>query len=108
MATGVIVRHSRTCATQQNKNARCNCKPSYRAEIYDRRSGKKLRKTFRSLDEAKGWRHDTGSGLRKGTVQAPTRRTLNDAAEAWLAGAKRRHGPNALRGSVQAICDPKL
>jgi integrase len=113
-ATGIIIRHSRTCATQADKQARCNCRPSYRAEVYDRRSGVKLRKTFRNLEEAKGWRHDTAAGLRKGTVQAPTKQTLRDAAELWLDGAQNgtvrtrsgdRYKPSVIRGYEQALRD---
>jgi hypothetical protein len=43
----------------------------HRAEIYDRRSGKKIRKTFHNYTEAKGWRHDAASDLRKGTLSTP-------------------------------------
>ena len=88
MTTGIVIRHSRTCATQANKDARCNCDPSYRAEVYDRRSKTKVRKTFANLSEAKGWRHDTASGLRKGTIAAPSKRTLREAWDAFLEGAR--------------------
>ena len=64
MSTGIVIRHSRGCVTQADRDAKCSCKPSFRAEVFDKRSGKKLRKTFRNQDEAKGWRHDTASGLR--------------------------------------------
>jgi integrase len=112
MSTGIVIRHSRTCATQANKEARCNCDPSYRAEVYDRRSKKKLRKTFDNLSEAKGWRHDTASGLRKGTIAAPSKRTLREAAEAWKEGAhagaiRTRSGdqykPSALRSYEHSL-----
>jgi integrase len=107
MSTGIVVRHSRTCATRANPEAACNCKPAYRAEVYDRRSGKKIRRTFANLSEAKGWRHDAASALRKGTMRAPTKTTLRQAADAWLEGAKagtiRKRGgepykPAVLRG----------
>jgi integrase len=83
VSTGIIVRHSRTCAKEP-----CTCTPSYRAEVYDKRSKRKLRKTFRNSSEAKGWRHDTASALGKGTMRAPTRTTLRQAGDAWLEGAK--------------------
>src|SRR4029453_3029889 len=79
-ATGIIIRHSRTCATQADKQARCNCRPSYRAEVYDKRSKQKLRKTFSNLDEAKGWRHDTAAALRRGPIGKPTKTTTREAA----------------------------
>src|SRR5438034_1799935 len=80
---------------------------SWEAFVYDRRSQRKIRRTFRSLSEAKGWRHDAASAVRKGTLTAPTRQTLEQAAETWLEGAKRgailkRSGepykPGVLRG----------
>jgi hypothetical protein len=86
MSTGIIVRHSRRCGAPE---AKCSCKPSYRAEIYDKRSGKKIRKTFHDFSEAKGWRHDAASDLRKGRMQGPTRTTLRGAADAWIEGAEK-------------------
>jgi integrase len=50
--------------------------------------GKKIRKTFPTLAEAKSWRADATVGLRKRTMRAPTRTTLREAWEAWLAGAR--------------------
>jgi integrase len=88
MSTGIVVRHSRTCATQADRQATCTCKPSYRAEVYDTRARKKIRKTFPNLSEAKGWRHDAASALRKGTMRAPTKTTLREAADAWFEGAE--------------------
>src|SRR5262249_28807150 len=56
--TGIQTRHARSCATSADKTAKCNCDPSYRAEVYDKRAGTKIRKTFLVLDEAKAWRSD--------------------------------------------------
>ena len=112
MSTGIVIRHSRGCVTQADRDAKCSCKPSFRAEVFDKRSGKKLRKTFRNQDEAKGWRHDTASGLRKGTINAPTKTTLREAWDAFLDGARQgtirnRSGdqfkPSALRGYEAAM-----
>lgn len=112
MSTGIIVRHSRAC-----KGRPCSCKPSYRAGIYDRRSGKKIRKTFRNLSEAKGWRVDAASQLRKGTLSSPAKTTLSEAATAWLEGAKAGtirtrkgfpYSPSSLRGYEQVLRDHVL
>jgi hypothetical protein len=90
MSTGIIVRHSRGCVTQTDKDAKCTCKPgpSCRAEVYDSRSKTKLRKTFDNLSEAKGWRHDTASALSKGAMSAPTKQTLRQAWEEFIEAAK--------------------
>jgi integrase len=62
---------------------------SYEAWVYDCRAKRKLYKTFPTLAAAKGWRADATSAVRKGTLTAPTRQTLEEAAEKWLAGATR-------------------
>jgi integrase len=73
-----------------------------------------VRKTFHNLSEAKSWRHDAASALRKGTMKAPTKTTLREAGDAWLEGAKsgairNRSGdvfkPSALRGYEAALRD---
>jgi integrase len=85
---GVRVRHARTCPSRQDTSASCRCKPSYEASVYSTRDGKKLRKTFSNLSEAKGWRADAMSAVRKGTLRSSSRVTLREAAEEWLRGAK--------------------
>jgi integrase len=80
---------------------------SYEAWAWDRREKKKVRKTFASFDAAKTWRHDAASGLRKGTVRAPTATTIRAAWDGWLEAAKRGeilsrnrepYKPSSLRG----------
>jgi hypothetical protein len=76
----------------------------------------KLRKTFRNLSEAKGWRADATSAVRKGTLRSPSRLTLREAASDWLKGAedgliRTRSGdeykPSALR-SYQASLEQRV
>src|SRR3954468_14594606 len=85
-ATGVRVRHRRDC--RSHGGGRCSCAPSYEASVFSVRDGKKLRKTFATLAEARDWRVETAAGVRKGAVRAPQRTTLREAAHAWLAGAE--------------------
>jgi integrase len=101
---GIRVRHGRSCASRGG--ARCNCSPSYEAWVWSERDGRKLRRTFRNLAEAKGWRHDAASAVRKGTMAAPSRLTVAEAAEHWLADAKagvaltrsgKRYKPSLIR-----------
>jgi integrase len=103
--TGIVKRHGRSCTSRAEGN--CNCQPSYEAWVYSRRDGKKIRRTFPTEAAAKGWRADATSALRKGTLKAPTRQTLREAADQWLERARRgeartRSGvpykPSALRG----------
>jgi integrase len=83
---GIRTRHSRSCAARSG--GRCNCQPSYDAWVYDRRRAKKVWKTFPTLAAAKGWRSDALTALRRGRLQPTSSRTLEEAAEAWLEGAK--------------------
>jgi hypothetical protein len=107
---GIQVRHRTGCATYEGKH--CNCKPTYRAEVWSPRDEKKIRKTFSSLAEAQAWRADASGELRRGALRAPIGVTLAQAAEAWLAGAgdgsiRNRSGdvykPSAVRGYEQAL-----
>jgi integrase len=107
---GIEARHQRSCRDPNGE--RCNCKPTYRAWVYDRRAGQRVRKTFDKFDEAKAWRAEATVGLRRGTMKAPSRVTLREAAEAWLAGAeagtiRTRSGdpykPSAIRGYKAAL-----
>ncbi|MGI8802475.1 MAG: site-specific integrase [Solirubrobacteraceae bacterium] len=108
--TGIRARHSRTCATSSGGG--CNCRPAWEASVYLRREGKKVRKTFATLAEARSWRHDAGAAAGKGALRAPSRLTLDRAAGDWLAGAtsgaiRNRSGdaykPSALRGYESAL-----
>ncbi len=109
--TGIEVRHSPACPVNTT-GSRCACVPKYRAEAFSARDGKKLRKTFASLPEAKAWRADAQVALRRGTISAAASPMLEVAAEAWLACARagsvrNRSGdeykPSVLRGYEQAL-----
>jgi integrase len=86
MAAGIRTRHGRSCRSKGG--GRCNCTPSYEAWVYSKREGKKIRKTFANLSEAKTWRADAEGAVRKRTLRVPSKVTLAEAAEEWLRGAK--------------------
>jgi hypothetical protein len=107
---GIQVWHRSGCASRTDRN--CNCRPTYRAEVWSARDEKKIRKTFTSLAEAKAWRADALGELRRGSLRASSAMTLAEVAEAWLAGAadgsiRNRSGdvykPSAVRGYEQAL-----
>jgi integrase len=107
---GIVVRHSRRCATRAGKP--CDCRPGYQAQVFSPQDRKTIRKTFRTLGDARAWRSEAQYALRRGTLRAPARTILREAAAAWLAGAKcgviqTRSGepykPSALRGYEQAL-----
>jgi integrase len=85
---------------------------SWEAFVYDRRSGKRLRKTFPSQAAAKAWRHDAVGAVRRGTMRPPEQTTLREAWQRWYAGALEgtvrtrsgeRYKPSALRSYEQAM-----
>lgn len=92
--TGIRTRHGRACASRTGRA--CNCSPSYEAWVWSPRDERKLRRTFSNLAAAKGWRHDAASDVRKGALRAPTPRTIREAWDEWLAGA--RDGSVRTRG----------
>ena len=105
MAEGIRKRHSTGCSVREG--GRCNCKAGWEASVYSRRDGKKIRKRFPREAEARSWRADAKRSLDQGTLRAPTKTTLREAAEEWLAGADagevtNRSGhpykPSTLRG----------
>ena len=109
-ATGITIRHQNGCASSNGNQ--CSCKSRYQAQVWSTRDKTPIRKTFRTLSEAKTWRQDAAVALRRGTMRAPSKLTLRDAWEAWLNGAKAgtvrtRSGdpfkPSAIRGYQQVM-----
>ncbi len=107
---GIVVRHARACASR--KDLSCDCRPGYQAQVFSARDRKTIRRTFRTLTDARAWRAETHAALRTGTLRAPTRTTIHQAADEWLAAAKSgvvrtRSGspykPSALRGYEQSL-----
>jgi hypothetical protein len=82
MATGVRQRHRRAC----DGKGRCRC--AWEAFVYSKRDGKKIRRTFPSYSAARTWREDATKAVRERKLRAPTTITVEQAAEAWLAGAR--------------------
>jgi len=108
--TGIRARHARTCSL--SSGGTCSCRPSWEASVYSAREKKKLRKTFPTQAAARAWQGDAAVAVRRRTMVAPTRTTLRQAAEAWLAGARdgsirtragAEYKPSALRGYEQAL-----
>jgi integrase len=112
MAEGITRRHSEGCPAKGG--GRCRCSAGYEAFVYSARDGKKIRKNFAREAEAKSWRAEAKRALDHGVLRAPSRRTLQEAADVWLEGARRgdirnrsgqRYKPATLRGYSQALDD---
>lgn len=110
--TGIEVRHKKACASRNG--SRCNCQPAYQASVWSARESKRIRKTFATLAEARAWRSETQTGVRRGTVSAPASTTVHEAAEELVTGMKSgrvrtRSGdlykPSAIRSYDAALRD---
>ena len=66
---GLRERHSRRCASRQG--AKCNCKPTWEAFVFDKTTGRKLRHCAKTKTEAKLWRQDALVASRRGELRAP-------------------------------------
>jgi integrase len=80
---GIDERHARSCRSRDD-GGRCSCSPSFQVNLWDGRSQKRIRKTFRTLTEAKAWRQDAAGALRAGTLRASDGRTVKEVAERWI------------------------
>ncbi len=109
LPAGVEERHARSCAAPAG---RCNCTPSYRAQVWDAKAGKAIKKTFPTKAAAKLWRADAQVATRAGTLSADRGPKLKDAIPAWLDGMRsgqarnssgRRFKPAAIRAYERAI-----
>ena len=107
---GISLRHARHC--ESKAGASCTCRPSYQAQVFSAADRKTIRKTFRSLSDARAWRAHAKTELDRGRLRAPTRITLREAAEEWLRAAEAgvvrtrsgdRYKPSALRAYEQAL-----
>ena len=110
MAEGIVRRHYNGCPARAG--SRCRCRAGYEAFVYSPRDGKKVRKTFPSLAEAKSWRAEAKRAVDLGTLRTPSRKTLAQSAATWLSQAeageiRNRSGnsykPATLRGYRQAL-----
>lgn len=109
VAEGIVRRHSRRCASTTK---RCSCKPAYLASVYSKRDQRRIRKTFGNFAEAKSWRADAIAKMGRGELRAPTKTKLEDAAEAWLDGARagailnrsrRAYKPSVIRSYERSL-----
>ncbi len=124
--SGIRVRHSRSCTSHKGGNCKphangcpsrngseCACRdregrcwPAYEAHVWDSRRKVKIRRTFRSFDEAKTWRTDTAKAAKDGWLAAPSKRTVKDAGDelvekmrngAALSRSRGRYKPSVIR-----------
>ncbi|HTD07722.1 MAG TPA: site-specific integrase [Solirubrobacteraceae bacterium] len=111
---GIVVKHRTGCASR--RGARCNCRRIYQAAVWSARDGRRIRKHFDSLSDAKIWRDESYRKLRRRELHAPSAITFGQAAELWLQGARvgsvrTRSGdlykPSTIRSYEQALRGPR-
>jgi hypothetical protein len=106
---GIRIRHGRSCGTRTG--GRCTCEPAIEGQVWSKRDGRRLTKTFHgkgALTAAKQWRIDALGGLRRGDA---ARSTADDTAAGGARLARRlrtRRDPVALASAVQAAHTPGL
>jgi integrase len=81
---GIEPRHERKCEAKGWEE--CKCKRTYQANVWSKRDGKRIRRTFPTLKAATIWRSDAMKGLRDGKLRAPTPDTVRQAGDALIAG----------------------
>src|SRR4051812_28886212 len=82
LPAGIRARHARSCALYHR--ADCTCRPSFEAGIYSKRDGRKVRRTFSTLAEAKRWLNQQRKRRDDGALAAPARITLQEATTRWV------------------------
>ena len=86
----------------------CDARPTYQAHVFDKRTGKQIRKTFPTKTAAKLWRQDALVALRRGelTRAARGRAHVGPALDELVAGMRdgtvldrsgRRYRPSTIR-----------
>jgi integrase len=83
---GIEIRHGKRCRSRSG--GACSCRPTYQASVWSAVEQKRIRKTFATLAEARAWRSEAQTAIRRGTLRAPSQMTLRETAEAWLEGAR--------------------
>jgi integrase len=82
----ITVYHQARCASHED--AKCNCVPSFKAQVWSAKEGRKVRKHFATKAEAAMWLVDAKAQVNSGQLTAPSKVTFREARELWLAKAR--------------------
>jgi integrase len=109
--TGIEMKHQTRCATRSGSR-RCTCRPTYQAEVWSSRDGRKIRRRFAAEASAIAWQAEARYSLGRGRLRAAPSNTLRGAGDVLLAGMesgaiRNRSGdvykPSVIRGYRQAL-----
>lgn len=104
------MRHQKNC--RSGSGGRCNCRPSYQADVWDKTTGTRTRRHFRTKAEARAWRQDAQVAIRHRGRQRPDDLTVRESAARLIDGMQKgvvrtRSGdpykPSAIRAYDQAL-----
>lgn len=112
MAEGIVKRHAPACPARDGK--RCRCNSGWEAWVYLAREKRKVRKTFKTMGEAKSWRAEALTAAKKGALRPTVRdnRTIYEALLDLIEGMKQgdirpkgkeRYKPNTTRSYERAV-----
>jgi len=82
---GVYRAHTRACV-KAGAVAKCDC--PYLATAWSAKDGKNITKQFPGFRAACDWRSDAKGAIKGGKLKAPTRTTVQEAADALIAGMR--------------------
>jgi integrase len=110
---GIQERHQKSCPrAAKPPHGRCNCKPSFRAAVYDKRHQKYAYSGWqRDKGAVQKWRAQALREIEVGTAPAGFTPTLSEAWADWIAGARsgaisnrnqQRYKPRALESYERA------
>jgi integrase len=118
--TSVFPHHANRCpAKGWDSEGVCDCSPTFQPQVWDTKTKRPIKgPKFPTIPAAKSWLVDARHDKKRGTLRPPTALTFNEAADAWLEGAKadpptvlnrnrRPYKPSVLRG-YEAILDARL
>lgn len=84
---GIETRHKKACGS--HAGGKCDCKPSYRAEVHDPTTHRPAKSPwFHELADARAWRIRAQAAVHDGSFHAGTHITVQEACESWLAKAE--------------------
>ena len=75
---GITIRHARGCDAPGD--GRCRCRPAYQAQVFSPRDRRTIRKSFKSLSEARAWRADAKATLPSAVSSASSCVTCHQSA----------------------------
>lgn len=86
MARGIRERHARSCRSRAS--GRCDCAPSFEAQVWNATKGAPVRRTFHVRAEAESWVRDAKIALRRGRQIRKGAPTLREAGALFLEQAR--------------------